>query len=103
MGIPSNIEGMPLLLNLNLHFHYSLSSDLKPQTSPLIAPFFVVTIKSNRQGGHKLAKSNQKFNKRRKEIARKEKKELKRQRKLNKSIIKSDEDSNQSRNEGENI
>jgi hypothetical protein len=50
-----------------------------------------------------LARSNHKFNKRRKELARMEKKELKRQRKLNKNIIKSEENPNQSRNEEGNI
>ena len=50
-----------------------------------------------------MARSNHKFNKRRKELARKEKKELKRQRKLNKKIIKSEANPNQSQNDGENI
>jgi len=50
-----------------------------------------------------LARSNHKFNKRQKELARKEKKELKRQRKLNKKIIKSEANPNQSQNDGENI
>jgi hypothetical protein len=50
-----------------------------------------------------LARSNHQFNKRQKELARKEKKELKRQRKLNKNAIKSGENLNQSQNEGENL
>jgi glucose-6-phosphate-specific signal transduction histidine kinase len=50
-----------------------------------------------------LARSNHKFIKRQKELARKEKKELKRQRKLNKNIIKSEENPNQSQNEGKDI
>jgi len=50
-----------------------------------------------------LARSNHKFNKRQKELARKEKKEQKRQRKLNKNIIRSEENPNQSRVEGESI
>jgi hypothetical protein len=41
-----------------------------------------------------LARSNYQFNKRRKELARKEKKEQKRQRKLDKKNIKSEEDPN---------
>jgi hypothetical protein len=86
-----------------LHLHYSLSSDPKPQQSPLIDSFLVVIINNNSQGGNKLARSNHKFNKRQKELARKEKQELKRQRKLNKNIIRSEENPNQSQNEGENI
>jgi len=49
-----------------------------------------------------LARSNYQFNKRQKELARKKKKEQKRQRKLDKNTIKSEEDPNQSQNEGEN-
>jgi len=48
-----------------------------------------------------LARSNYSFNKRQKELARKKKKEQKRQRKLDKNTIKSEEDPNQSQNEGE--
>jgi hypothetical protein len=88
---------------LNLYFHNSLSSDLKPQKSPLLDPFLVVIIKNNSQGGNKLARSNYSFNKRQKELARKKKKELKKQRKLDKNIIKSEEDPKQSQNEGENL
>ena len=50
-----------------------------------------------------MARSNYKFNKRQKEIARKKKKELKRQRKLDKNAINSEEDPNQSQNEGEDL
>ena len=90
------------MFGLNLYLHNSLSSDLKPQKSPLIDPFLVVIIKNNSQGGDKLARSNYQFNKRKKELARKKKKEQKRQRKLDKNTIKSEEDPNQSQNEGEN-
>jgi len=88
---------------LNLYLHISPSSDLKPQTSPFIDPFLVVIIKNNSQGGNKLARSNYQFNKRRKELARKKKKEEKRQRKLDKKAIKSEENPNQSQNEGEDL
>ena len=91
------------MFDLNLYFHNSLSSDLKPQKSPLLDPFLVVIIKNNSQGGNKLARSNYSFNKRQKELARKKKKELKKQRKLDKNIIKSEEDPKQSQNEGENL
>jgi len=50
-----------------------------------------------------LARSNYSFNKRKKELARKKKKEQKRQRKLDKKTIKSEENSDQSQNEGENL
>jgi hypothetical protein len=50
-----------------------------------------------------LAKSNYSFQKRQKELARKKKKELKRQIKLDKNTIKSEEDPNQSQNEAENL
>ena len=50
-----------------------------------------------------MARSNHKFNKRQKELARKEKKELKKQRKMNKKIIKSEANPNQSQNDRENI
>jgi hypothetical protein len=50
-----------------------------------------------------LDRSNHKFNKRQKELARKEKRELKRQRKLNKNVIKSEENPTQSQSDGENI
>jgi hypothetical protein len=50
-----------------------------------------------------LARSNHQFNKRQKELARKNKKEQKRQRKLDKSVVKSEENLNQSHNEGESI
>jgi len=88
---------------LNLYLHNSPSSDLKLQTSPLIETFLVGIIKNNSQGGNKLARSNYQFNKRRKELARKKKKEEKRQRKLDKKAIKSEENPDQSKNEGENL
>ena len=91
------------MFGLNLYLHNSLSSDLKPQKSPLIDPFLVVIIKNNSQGGNKLARSNYQFNKRQKELARKKKKEQKRQRKLDEKAIKSEEDPNESQNEGENL
>ena len=50
-----------------------------------------------------MARSNYSFNKRQKELARKKKKEQKRQRKLDKNTIKSEENPNQSKNEGENL
>jgi hypothetical protein len=59
--------------------------------------------KNNSQGGNKLARSNYQFNKRQKELARKKKKEQKRQRKLDKNTIKSEENPNQSQNEGEKL
>jgi hypothetical protein len=90
------------LFGLNLYLHNSLSSDLKPQKSPLIDPFLVVIIKNNSQGGNKLARSNYSFQKRQKELARKKKKEQKRQRKLDKNTINSEENPKQSQNEGEN-
>jgi hypothetical protein len=91
------------LFGLNLYLHNSLSSDLKPQKSPFIDPFLVVTIKNNGQGGNKLARSNYQFNKRQKELVKKKKKEQKRQRKLDKNTIKSEENPNLSQNEGENL
>jgi hypothetical protein len=91
------------LFRLNLDLHYSLSSDLKPRTSQLIDRLFDVIIRNNCQGGIKLDRSNHKFNKRQKELARKEKRELKRQRKLNKNVIKSEENPTQSQSDGENI
>jgi hypothetical protein len=91
------------LFGFNLYLHNSLLSDLKPQKSPLIDPFLVVIIKNNSQGGNKLARSNYQFNKRQKELARKKKKEQKRQRKLDKNTIKSEDNLNQSQNEGENL
>ena len=90
------------MFGLNLYLHDSLLSDLKSQKSPLINPFLVVIIKNNGQGGNKLARSNYQFNKRQKELARKKKKEQKRQRKLDKNNINSEENPNQSQNEGEN-
>ena len=50
-----------------------------------------------------MARSNYSFNKRQKELARKKKKEQKRQRKLDKDTINSEEDPNQPQNEGENL
>jgi len=90
------------LFDVNLYLHNSPSSDLKPQKSLLIDPFLVVIIKNNSQGGNKLARSNYQFNKRQKELARKKKKEEKKQRKLDKNTIKSEENPDQSENEGEN-
>ena len=84
------------MFGLNLYLHNSLSSDLKPQKSPLIDPFLVIIIKNNSQGGNKLARSNYQFNKRQKELARKKKKEQKRQRKLDKKTIKPEKNLDQS-------
>ena len=78
------------MFGLNLYLHDSLSSDLKPQKSPLIVPFLVVIIKNNSQGGNKLARSNYQFNKRQKELARKKKKEQKRQRKIDQKTDESE-------------
>jgi hypothetical protein len=50
-----------------------------------------------------LAIPNYSFKKRQKELARKKKKEQKRQRKLDKNTIKSEENPNQPQNEGENL
>jgi len=50
-----------------------------------------------------LARSNYSFNKRQKELARKKKKEQKRQRKLDKNTIESEENPNSPQNEGENF
>jgi len=47
-----------------------------------------------------LARSNHKFNKRQKELAKKEKKELKRQRRLDKKNIKPEGNPNPSQEEG---
>ena len=91
------------MFGLNLYLHTSLSSDLKPQQSPLIDPFLLIIIKNNGQGGHKLARSNHQFNKRQKELTRKKKKEQKIQRKLDKNTLKSEDNLNQSQNEEENL
>jgi len=69
----------------------------------LIDPFLVVTIRNNSQGGNKLARSNYQFNKRQKELERKKKKEEKRQCKLDKNIIKPEENPNQPQNEEEKL
>ena len=50
-----------------------------------------------------MAKSRESFKKRQKGLARKEKKDQKRQRKLDKKAIKAEENPNQPRNEGENL
>lgn len=50
-----------------------------------------------------MAKSNFQFNKRQKELARKNKKEQKRRRKLDKNSIKSEENPNPSQRKGENL
>jgi len=89
------------LFGLELYLHNSPSSDLKK--SPLIDHFLVVIIKINSQGGNKLARSNYQFNKRQKELARKKKKEQKRQSKLDKNTIKSEENPDHSQNEEENL
>ena len=78
------------MFGLNLYLHNSLSSDLRPQQSPLIVPLLVVIIKNNSQGGNKLARSNYQFNKRQKELARKKKKEQKRQRKIDQKTDESE-------------
>jgi len=62
-----------------------------------------ITIKNNRQGGNKLARSSYQFNKRQKELARKKKKEQKREKKLDKRTMEPEENPNQSQNEGENL
>jgi hypothetical protein len=48
-----------------------------------------------------MAKPRESFKKRKNELARKEKKDQKRQRKLDKKTIKAEENPNQSQNEGE--
>ncbi len=50
-----------------------------------------------------MARSNYQFNKRQKELARKKKKEEKRQRKLDKNTLASEENLNRFPNEEENI
>ena len=50
-----------------------------------------------------MAKSSESFQKLRKELARKEKKDQKRQRKLDKKTIIAEENPNQFQNEGENL
>jgi len=50
-----------------------------------------------------MAKSRESFKKRQKELARKEKKDQKSQRKLDKKTIKAEENPNQPQNEGENL
>ncbi len=50
-----------------------------------------------------MARSNYQFNKRQKELARKKKKEQKKQSKLDKNTINSEENPNQTQNEGENL
>jgi uncharacterized protein (DUF2344 family) len=61
-------------------------------------PFFIFEIvKNNHQGGNQLARSNYSFKKRQKELARKEKKEQKRQRKLDKNPSILEETSDQSK------
>lgn len=74
------------MFGLNLYLLNLLSSDFKPQKSPLIDPFLVVVIKKYSHGCNKLARSNYQFNKRQKELARKKKKEQKRQLKLDKIL-----------------
>jgi len=91
------------LFGLNLYLPNCLSSNLKPQKSPLIDPFLVLIIKNYSQRGNKLARSNYTFNKRQKELARKKKKEQKRQRKLDKNTIKSEANPDQPQNEVENL
>lgn len=50
-----------------------------------------------------MAKSRNSFNKRRKELARKEKSDRKRQRKLDKKTLKAEENPNQPKNDGEHL
>jgi hypothetical protein len=50
-----------------------------------------------------MARSNYQFTKRQKELERKRKKEEKRQRKLEKNVIESDQNPDQTQNEGENL
>ncbi len=57
--------------------------------------------KNNSQGGGKLGRSNYNFKKRQKELARQKKQEEKRQRKLDKKNIESEEDPTQPQGEGE--
>jgi len=91
-GIPSNIEGMPFYLvwiyAYTIRYHQTLN--LKNVRS-LIDPFLVVIIQNNGQEDNKLARSNHQFNKCQKKITIKRKKEQKRQHKLDKNTIKSDE------------
>ena len=88
---------------LNLYLHNSLSSEFNLKKFAHRSLILVVIIKNNSQGGNKLARSNYQFNKRQKELARKKKKEQKRQRKLDKNTIKSEDNLNQSQNEGESL
>lgn len=84
------------MFRLNLCMPDLLLSDLKPQKSPVQTFFLFAIIKNNSQGGDKLARSNYQFNKRQKELARKKKKDQKRQHKLDKNTIKSEENPGQS-------
>jgi hypothetical protein len=80
-----------------------LTVTLTPKKSVHRLFFLVVAISNNSQGGDKLARSNYQFNKRQKELARKKKKEEKRQLKLNKNTLKSEDIENQSQDEEETL
>ena len=56
----------------------------------------MVAIKSSNQKGDKLARSNYQYKKRQKELARKKKKEQKRQLKFNKNITTPEDDTSAS-------
>jgi len=66
-------------------------------------PFLFTTNKNNIQGGGPLAKAKYSFKKHQKEIARKLKKEEKRQRKLDKNMLKPEENPANSQGEIETL
>ncbi len=94
------LRGCPFVLFEFIPLYFAI---IRPQKSPLIDPFLVVSLRNNSQGGNKLARSNYQFNKRQKELARKKKKEQKRQSKLDKKAMQPEETPDQSQNEEENL
>jgi hypothetical protein len=65
--------------------------------------FLFTTIKNNGLRGDNMAKSHYSFKKRQKELARKEKQEQKRQRKLDKGKIEPEENPDEPQDEIENL
>ena len=65
--------------------------------------FLFVTINHNLQKGDDMARSHFQFKKRQKELEKKKKKDLKRQRKLEKKSVESEENSDQSPVDEDNV
>ena len=78
-----------LLFLLNLHYPVFNHKILNLKKSGNI-PFLFIAIKNNGTRGGSMAKSHDSVKKRKKELARKEKKDQKRQRKLGKKAIKAE-------------